>query len=100
MPVVVNWGMIAASRPLVLHHELMLVPAIVAPMPMPRLLNPVVGFGLLVARLVGLVVVRWRGRLPSTAVWCHIMAPHLLGMMMVMVIVIVGILVLLLMLLD
>ena len=95
MPVVVNWGMIAASRPLVLHHELMLVPAIVAPMP--RLLNPVVGFGLLVARLVSLVVVRWRGRLPSTAVWCHIMAPHLLMMVMVIVI---GLLVLLLMLLD
>ena len=97
MPVVVNWGMIAASRPLVLHHELMLVPAIVAPMP--RLLNPVVGFGLLVARLVSLVVVRWRGRLPST-IWCHIVASHLLRMMVVMVIVIVGVLVLLLMLLD
>ena len=95
MPVVVNWGMIAASRPLVLHHELMLVPAIVAPMP--RLLNPVVGFGLLVARLVSLVVVRWRGRLPSAAVWCHIMAPHLLMMVMFIVI---GLLVLLLMLLD
>ena len=93
MPVVVNWGMIAASRPLVLHHELMLVPAIVAPMPMPRLLDPVVGFGLLVARLVSLVVVRWRGRLPSAAVWCHIMAPHLLMMVMVIVI---GILVLML----
>ena len=102
MPVFVNCGMIASSGPLMLHRKLMLSPAIVTPMPMPmpmpRLLNLVID--LLVARLVSLVVVRWRGRLPSTTVWCHIVASRLLRMMMVIIIVIVSVLLLLLMLLD